>query len=256
LLRCRRRRTAAALCAAASLCAGQAAADIVRFDAAGRFRVIEGPAGWYGGPLPGCPFGAPCLVTNGSAGPGRDRVDFNGASGGSPTYSLDFTFDTALGQLADSASLAEFSWSAADGPSPLLAGRFSLPLVGVDVDVTSATTLTLRDFDTGLMSLRFVGAGYSLDLFFSTTGPEPNLTRSETLLNGPNSASSFIAGDFGGSQSSTHTFTITNLGPSIPEPSTWGLLLLGFGALGALLRRIRASEAAAARRYLAQAGRG
>jgi hypothetical protein len=37
---------------------------------------------------------------------------------------------------------------------------------------------------------------------------------------------------------------VSNLPPAVPEPATWGLMLVGFGGLGAMLRRRRAGLAA------------
>lgn len=48
----------------------------------------------------------------------------------------------------------------------------------------------------------------------------------------------FGGGDTSGSLSSTTAvFTLSPLITAVPEPSTWGMMLMGFGALGAALRR-------------------
>ena len=50
-----------------------------------------------------------------------------------------------------------------------------------------------------------------------------------------------LFGRFGDTQGVTYTLT-TNFTPFVPEPSTWALLILGFGAIGAALRKSVASK--------------
>ena len=57
------------------------------------------------------------------------------------------------------------------------------------------------------------------------------------LFSGPTSAPNFLAGTFaldGGSQ-----ISISQVSAAVPEPSTWALMLLGFGAVGASMRGSR-----------------
>jgi hypothetical protein len=43
--------------------------------------------------------------------------------------------------------------------------------------------------------------------------------------------------------SDTNSFEISNVGAAVPEPTTWAMMLLGFGGIGALLRRRRQDAA-------------
>lgn len=52
-----------------------------------------------------------------------------------------------------------------------------------------------------------------------------------------------LAGRFSGSAPVTYSLTVDRLG-DVPEPGTWALMILGFGAVGAVLRR-RAGAVAA-----------
>ncbi|MBB3348836.1 PEPxxWA-CTERM sorting domain-containing protein [Sphingomonas sp. BK069] len=49
-------------------------------------------------------------------------------------------------------------------------------------------------------------------------------------------------------KSDTNSFEFDNLatgGPAVPEPATWGMMILGFGAIGAAMRRRRERNAGA-----------
>jgi hypothetical protein len=58
--------------------------------------------------------------------------------------------------------------------------------------------------------------------------------------------------DMGDEGWSAHDILVTqslhatqDVGPGVPEPATWGLMILGFAGLGAMLRRQRAAATAA-----------
>ena len=74
--------------------------------------------------------------------------------------------------------------------------------------------------------------GFDLQLSGGTevfTGPQ--------LFTGPTSDPSFLTGIFALSQGTT--VTISEVSAAVPEPSTWALMLLGFGAVGASMRGSR-----------------
>jgi len=43
--------------------------------------------------------------------------------------------------------------------------------------------------------------------------------------------------------SDTNSFEISNIGAVVPEPATWSMMIMGFGAVGALIRRRRQATA-------------
>lgn len=54
------------------------------------------------------------------------------------------------------------------------------------------------------------------------------------------------AAAFGQSESASPTIAISGRNIAVPEPATWGLMLVGFGGMGALLRNRRRTAAVAA----------
>ena len=76
------------------------------------------------------------------------------------------------------------------------------------------------------------GGGLAFGPTFNLTGPQ--------LFTGAISAPTFLTGSFAlfafDDQSAAGTLTISNLSSAVPEPSTWAMMLLGFGAVGAIMR--------------------
>ena len=95
-------------------------------------------------------------------------------------------------------------------------------------------------------SIRFQGADFDVTL----TGSD--LFSPATAFNGDQGVGRRISYDFGGAAVNTITFGSTGnsfefdnlaagVAGAVPEPATWAMMLLGFGALGATLRRRRAA---------------
>lgn len=94
----------------------------------------------------------------------------------------------------------------------------------------SSNTVTLRAFDSngglvGISTSTNVAGQYSLLSFSSATG--------FSSIRLDNSAASFVYDDLG----------FGNVLGAVPEPSTWAMLIIGFGAVGAALRTQRAKQA-------------
>jgi hypothetical protein len=92
---------------------------------------------------------------------------------------------------------------------------------------------------------RFVGAGY-----------DHTLSGTQLALGDTNQNWDWgkrVNFDFGGASVTSITFSSTNnsfefdnLAAGIPEPVTWGLMIVGFGGIGAMMRRRRALASFAA----------
>ena len=68
--------------------------------------------------------------------------------------------------------------------------------------------------------------------------------RGPQLFSGPTSSPSFLSGTFTLSQPSGNVdkfgvLTISAVNSAVPEPATWAMMLLGFGAMGVAMRRRR-----------------
>lgn len=87
----------------------------------------------------------------------------------------------------------------------------------------------------GLTIEDFWGGSVLLD----ATGPQ--------LYSGPEASPTLLTGSFdlegiNDSEGSFFTLTVTELSGAIPEPSTWAVLVLGFGAIGGAMRSARRTQ--------------
>lgn len=230
----------AALAAAGMLAfAGQAGATIVDVAISAEFFSLQGPAGFY-------PTGASCNTNYQfyyctSTGGGREFVNFG--AGGIP-YSANFAFDTDLGGvLTTTTDRQTLTWDSTMGAtSPLLSGRFqfgqqNLPLL-IDLDLTTATSFLIERNPFGL--------------YFTFSSPDFTFSQSPSgvsLLAGARldtpGSSNCLCGGIYYSDAAYTTYnselffeSVTPRAP-VPEPSSWAMLILGFTAIGAALRRRR-----------------
>jgi len=225
----------AALVGAAVLAvASHAQATVVTAQMSAEFYQFNGPAGFWA-PGSTCGGGPPigfCTTTS------NNRQFVNYFNGGS-NYTATFTFDTSLGTLTSGPTSELLTWDSGSGASPLLSGSLDWDAVGLHRDLTAVTHFEIERSDWGLL---FTFSGD--DFFFrqtSVSGSQP----------GPYSLSAnYSAGCCGGgvyySDANyegllTEVFSQTLTPVVVPEPASWALMILGFGSVGAMLRRNRRS---------------
>ena len=109
--------------------------------------------------------------------------------------------------------------------------QFSSLQAAVGIGIAGPTTLQFELLDAGLNVLE----GYSL-----TTTP----VNTYFYINRLNNDVSYlrVAGDFVAIDDLQFS-TTTVPGPGIPEPATWGMMIMGFAGIGALLRTARRRQA-------------
>lgn len=148
----------------------------------------------------------------------------------------------ALSTVATPASAAEllFSFSAEnpvnsisfvldDAVTPDLMIIEQFAYTGVPVTTSSGLVMGQIDFyDYGTPAL----AGFN----FASGGSFVDYVGS-ALFTGPTSAPQFLRGSFALSGTGgTGTLTISEVGGAVPEPTTWAMMLLGFGFIGGAMR--------------------
>ena len=147
-----------------------------------------------------------------------------------PASAAEVLFDYASADPADS-----FSFTLDSNPTPVSAGAAGFSFLDVDVSFQSGTE-ALRVFffteatTSNLLIDRFNNPG--ITTFFDFDGPQlfSGTTADPTFLIG-----SFDLIDFNNNQAAG-TLTISEVNAAVPEPGTWMLMILGFGAIGASLR--------------------
>ncbi len=117
------------------------------------------------------------------------------------------------------------------------------------------------NFAAGVQVLSFLMGGLdqynSVTLNFANSGPvilTGDQIIGQTLTGGPNYGSfGRVTYDFGGTDSLTSVvfassqaaFEIDDIAAAVPEPATWGMMILGFGLVGSQLRLRRRKPTAA-----------
>ena len=157
-------------------------------------------------------------------------------------------FLTAMAALIGLATLA----------APAAATTFGFSGICIDCAGTGTGTLVVKDYTLGdtLTSSNFVSFTYSSNLLSYALSSVDDLTGTLTAGTGPAyvafhgggyTFSSFAAGPFspwctgltGACGSDFGLFSSWSLAASVPEPAMWGVMVLGFGLLGASMRRPR-----------------
>jgi len=158
-------------------------------------------------------------------------------------------FLTALAALFGLAAIA----------APAAAVDFKFSGTCIDCTGTGTGTLVLKNYTLGstLTSANFVSFSYTSNLLSYSLNSVDDLTGSLTAATGPAfvvfhgggyTFDSLVAGPFspwctgttGACSSDFGLFSSWSLAAgSVPEPAMWGVMVLGFGLLGASMRRPR-----------------
>jgi len=158
---------------------------------------------------------------------------------GSGTTQIDFSLDLTSGIFFNSngAGLDTFSWDLLNNPKIDLSG-LSAGFTAVDPQTAGS------NHEDGFGSFDYVVNATSntlTHLQFSVVGSGTNAGAVLTLdHNTADSQSIFAAVDVIGSNGNTGVVGATTFTGGVPEPATWGMMLVGFGGLGAMMRRRRA----------------
>lgn len=148
---------------------------------------------------------------------------------------------SAVCSTSASAATILFDFASATGPS----NNFSFAIDDTQTVPFASDAFTVRNVSVTSGSTQFVT---SVEFFSQVEGgglalgPTLNLTGRQ-LFTGTVSAPTFLTGNFPlfdfDTRGAAGRLTISNLSSAVPEPSTWAMMLLGFGAIGASMRRRR-----------------
>ncbi|WP_186728901.1 PEPxxWA-CTERM sorting domain-containing protein [Sphingomonas panacisoli] len=84
------------------------------------------------------------------------------------------------------------------------------------------------NFQTLLNGVAYIGVHYGFQGGGATFFYKINATNVDILK---------LAQGSGGGSTSTATLLVLNATPPVPEPATWAMMIVGFGAMGSMLRR-------------------
>jgi hypothetical protein len=138
---------------------------------------------------------------------------------------VQFTFTSLAGPTSD------FSFIVDSSPIPNSSAINEFHLDSIDVTYGGTASTGFLAFYTTAK-----GGGLSDLVLFDLFGPQ--------LFSGTTDAPVFLTGSFGLNDSAgapAGTLTINAAG-GVPEPVTWAMMLLGFGAMGLVIRRERKGE--------------
>jgi hypothetical protein len=169
---------------------------------------------------------------------------------GSGSIDLSITTDGTLGDLA-AANFLDWTimintgveTATLHGPPSSTAGVYLANFLGMGSAVTATSTDLFYNFSLSGSLFQFYqdyGDGnygtYCLQLF-NCVIYEPGVASEQIRIVHPGSISSFTSQAYTGNQI-IGSVAPTGPGP-VPEPATWAMMILGFGAAGSLLRRRR-----------------
>ncbi|QIK79131.1 PEP-CTERM sorting domain-containing protein [Sphingomonas piscis] len=155
-------------------------------------------------------------------------------AGASPASAV--VLKTELNQVAlDTANASNFGAIFSNQPAFNLAFGFTL---GTDMDAISSITTTLNTSnDVDFSSVLLDGYAFTQTGFDGSGAEVWELLMPVSLSAGLHNI--FVNGTTGPSRNGSFGGNLELSAPAVPEPATWAMMLVGFGAIGASVRRSR-----------------
>ncbi|WP_246610953.1 PEPxxWA-CTERM sorting domain-containing protein [Aquisediminimonas profunda] len=201
-------------------------------------------------------------VTNNTQGPGF--IGFDQALGKLDNVQLSLSvsswrayFLTGRGLFAPgSPTQVPFDWSINGsigfslffGQPPVKTSSFNIPITGAGstvVDIISPLSPQFETFAKGFADLTLNPADFvtSSNINYSRTDPGLNNSSLDTLITTPVDLAAYnlrLGNDFlSPDNNSFFSAVLTYNYTAVPEPTTWAMMLLGFGLVGSSMRRAR-----------------
>jgi hypothetical protein len=167
-----------------------------------------------------------------------------GASLAGQAFTAQIAYDTADAIVDDNPNGLQLDWTGQDAGSSMLAASISIDGTTIPMPASLIRGDVFLDPSLGEISLEADAGASSLQLLMRGLSGTPEIESAYSGTgNGASSRVFFKAGPAKGLNlgldatsvtiaASTETFPST-----VPEPAAWGLMLLGFGGIGAALRR-------------------
>jgi hypothetical protein len=165
---------------------------------------------------------------------------------------LDFVMTLASGYRIHrgNANHLAFTFSLAGNPQVSITG---LPAGFSPVSLSQSTNVTAPPFAPGQTGIKCEqpacgpgwGGGYSGPLSFKVMSSTSALTLNSLIARVNNQYSVYFTTDVVDSGGDTGNVGAVMVNGAVPEPSTWALMILGFGAAGGAMRRERKARRSA-----------
>lgn len=198
------------------------------------------------------------VTFNGTVSSGNDTTNLFGMSGGSlvgQSYNLVYTLDSGIMNVGGTGGTDPGSYHdlSKGGNQPTITATMTINSIAQTFASTYYTAETRQlgsnPYQSFQIALYTSNSNYIFQSIYAPNVYSSLDPTSDINFVGAGNGSFNVGGEMLGLQSTSLTQT-SAAASAVPEPATWGMMLIGFGAIGASLRGRRSNAALADRRRI------